>query len=240
MKVLAIGAHPDDLEFECFGTLVKCVERGDEVYVCGVTNGNLGHHTIPPKELGEMRKKEAENSALFIGAKKYFNLDVGDMYVNRYDRQVLNDMIDVIREVKPDFIITHSLDDYHVDHTETAALVFNAAFTATLPNYKTKVDDYVKHNIPIFHMEPSIKLDIPNATFIVDVTNQMETKLKALQCHKTQFVWLGGGEDQTQKILDDTKAQARAMGKYGGAFYGEAFFINRHTQRYVKGRNLLP
>ena len=67
MKVLAIGAHPDDIEIACSGTLAKCVKRGDEVTVCHVSTGNLGHVIIPPDELTEIRKKEAEKAGSLAG-----------------------------------------------------------------------------------------------------------------------------------------------------------------------------
>ena len=132
MRVLAVGCHPDDLEIACAGTLRKYVKRGDEVYVCHVANGNKGHRVIPPDELRVMRHGEAERAAAVEGAKKVFDLDIGDLCVDSSDMNLKVAMIRVIKEVAPDVIITHSPNDYMVDHTEVSKLVFDASFGASI------------------------------------------------------------------------------------------------------------
>ena len=111
MKVLAIGCHPDDLEIACGGTLRKYVEEGADVYMCHVANGNMGHVEILPEPLREIRTIESEAAGKIIGAKKVFNLDVGDVTVTRFDNDVVDAMADVVREVRPDVIITHNDED---------------------------------------------------------------------------------------------------------------------------------
>ena len=95
MKVLAIGCHPDDLEIACGGTLRKYVEEGADVYMCHVANGNMGHVEILPEPLREIRTIESEAVGKIIGAKKVFNLDVGDVTVTRFDNDVVDAMADV-------------------------------------------------------------------------------------------------------------------------------------------------
>ena len=85
MKVLAVGCHPDDLEIACGGTLRKYADEGADVYMCHVANGNMGHVEIQPGPLREIRTKEAEESGKILGAKKVFNLDVGDVTVDRFN-----------------------------------------------------------------------------------------------------------------------------------------------------------
>ena len=125
MKVLAIGRHPDDLEIACGGTLRKYVEEGSDVYMCHVANGNMGHVEILPEPLREIRTIESEAAGKIIGAKKVFNLDVGDVTVTRFDNDVVDAMADVVREVRPDVIITHNDEDYMQDHVETSRIAFN-------------------------------------------------------------------------------------------------------------------
>ena len=120
MKVLAIGAHPDDIEIACSGTLAKCVKRGDEVTVCHVSTGNLGHVIIPPDELAVIRANEAKKAGSLAGIKVicagFNDLDIFDG--NKASRDVI---VDVIKAENPDFIITHNPDDYMPDHRRFAA-----------------------------------------------------------------------------------------------------------------------
>ena len=116
MKVLAIGCHPDDLEIACGGTLRKYVEEGADVYMCHVANGNMGHVEILPEPLREIRTIESEAAGKIIGAKKVFNLDVGDVTVTRFDNDVVDAMADVVREV------THYVDITNQIETKLEAL----------------------------------------------------------------------------------------------------------------------
>ena len=128
MRVLAIGAHPDDIEIACAGTLLKCKARGDEVFVCHLSNGDLGHEIIERDELGLMRRQEAKNAGSLGG----FNVIWGgftDLCI--FDnKEAVDKVVKVIRDVDPDFIITHNPDDYMPDHTAASKLVFSAAASA--------------------------------------------------------------------------------------------------------------
>ena len=235
MNVLAVGCHPDDLEINCFGTLAKFAKRKDNVYVCGVANGNLGHYTIMPEELAEIRYEEAKKAAKIIGAKEYINLGVNDAYVSRYDRCATDKLIDIIRSIKPDLIITHYPKDYHMDHDETSALVMNAAFTATLPHYFTSVAGCVG-NIPIYFMSPSTKNSF-HSTDYVDITEELELKLNAISCHKSQTEWLR--EHDHLDLLEIVKSQDRTNGRQCGVVYAENFQVCELKQR-GGCRHLLP
>ena len=108
MKVLAIGAHPDDIEICCAGTLVKCKERGDEVTVCHMSDGDMGHVVIMPEELGILRRGEAQRAGAVAGIKVIWG---GLHDLDIYDEKKARDMIvKIIRDERPDFIITHGED----------------------------------------------------------------------------------------------------------------------------------
>ena len=136
--VLCISCHPDDMEIACAGTLLICKKRGDRVVVCHLSSGNLGHEVIPPEQLIEIRRGEAERSAESAGFEVlwggFHDLDIYDGNKGARDK-----VVKVIKEVNPDFIITHAPNDYMPDHTAVSRLVFDASFTATLPNYMTEV-----------------------------------------------------------------------------------------------------
>ena len=97
MRILAIGCHPDDLEIGCGGTLRVYVERGDEVYMCHVANGNRGHKIIKPDELRAIRHQEAENAANKIGATRVYDLDIPDLEVNAADMSQKRKLIRIIK-----------------------------------------------------------------------------------------------------------------------------------------------
>lgn len=136
MNVLAIGCHPDDIEINCAGTLAKCVKRGDKVTVCHVANGNLGHEIINPDELRVMRANEAKSAGALAGI-EVVTCDIGDVMVYEGSKEQRDKVVDIIRKVDPDFIITHAPNDYMPDHVAVSRLVFDASFAASVPHYET-------------------------------------------------------------------------------------------------------
>ena len=238
MKVLAIGAHPDDLELNCYGTLAKYVKLGHEVYICGVSNGDLGHYRIMPEELAKIRVKEAAAAAKVIGAKEYVNLGGHDTMISRYDKKLEHKLIDYIRKVCPDLIITQYPDDYMSDHIETSALAFNASFNATLPHLATEgnsMPEKVPSLMPIYYFAPCSKMAFMPTDF-VDITEEVDLKLKAMMCHKSQLEWLG--EHDGVDALAGMNAQSAAYGKLLGVPYAEAFMPCRHDSRMTTKRVL--
>jgi len=131
MKILGIGAHPDDLEILAGGTLAKYAKTGNEVVMAHVLNGDKGSFNIPSKKLAAMRKKEARESAKIIGAKSMgLNIPDGELFSDLKTRKI---MMDLIRSVRPDVIITHSPNDYYSDHNATSEIVCGASFLAAAP-----------------------------------------------------------------------------------------------------------
>ena len=235
MRVLAIGCHPDDAEFGCFGTLARCVARGDEVYVCGVTNGSGGSMTLEPDEIAAIRVKEAEKAAKVIGAKEYFNLGVYDLYVDSNNRDTIDKLVDVIRYTKPDMIFTQNPEDYMRDHIETSLLAFNASFIATIPNYKTKYP-HTPVVPAIFYME-SEGVSSFHPTEFVDISDTIELKTEALKCHESQYGWLSAHTGNDAFGASHAKNQFR--GKQCGTEYAECFARCMLSQR-VNTYRMLP
>lgn len=185
MNVLAIGCHPDDIEIACSGTLVKCVKRGDKVTVCHVANGNMGHEIIKPDELRVMRAGEAKAAGALAGI-EVISVDIGDLLPNGCDIEQRDKIVDIIRKVQPDFIITHSPTDYMPDHLAVSKLVFDASFAASVPQYGNGGKAALT---PIYYMDNLAGLDF-NPTEYVDVTDEIELKLEMLECHESQLKWM--------------------------------------------------
>ena len=232
-KVLAISCHPDDMEISCAGTLLKCKKRGDEVTVCHVANGNMGHVVIEPEELGEMRINEAKESSK-IGGFNVVTCDVGDLTINSNDIEQHDKLVKIIRSVNPDFIITHAPNDYMPDHIEVSKLAFGASFSASVPHYRPDLGEATAV-APIFYMENASMVD-SEPDIYVDITEEMDTKLQMLSCHKSQIVWLL--EHDNVDILDKTRAQSRFRGCQCGVFYAEGFRLCRAALRLSNKRYL--
>ena len=151
MRILAVGCHPDDVEIACSGTLAKFVKRGDTVIVCHASSGNLGHVIIPPDELTKIRAEEAKKAGRLAGI-EVIHGGFDDLEIYDNNKEARDKMVDIIRYADPDLIITHDPNDYMPDHTAVSRLVFDASFTATLPNYPTKVKK-VAELVPIYYMD---------------------------------------------------------------------------------------
>ena len=233
MRVLAITAHPDDAEIYCGGTLAKCVKRGDTVIVCHASSGSLGHVVIPPDELRVIRANEAKKSGALAGIEVlcagFDDLEIEDTKVNR-DR-----IAEVIRYANPDLIITHSPDDYMPDHNVVSKLVFDASFSATLPNYPYK-EKTVAKLVPIYYMETAGGMNFLPTEY-VDITNEIELKSEMLECHESQVVWLR--DHDGQDVVEMMKIISAFRGMQCGVKYAEGF---KPCLVYLKGTptRLLP
>ena len=235
MKVLAIGCHPDDIEIACSGTLAKCVKRGDEVYVAFLCSGNLGHVVIPPEELRIIRKGEAEAAAKLAGIKEVIYGGFDDLDIFADNKESRDKVVKIIRHVNPDFIITHNPEDYMPDHVATSKLVFDASFTATLPNYEPKTKTPAKL-VPIFYMDTLAGVDFVPTDF-VDITEEIDLKIKMLCCHESQVVWMK--EHDGIDFPDMVRTLSKCRGYQCGATYAEGF---RKCNVYLKNttKRLLP
>src|SRR5438874_8255470 len=136
MRVLAVGAHPDDLEILCGGTLARFVREGHEVVMCHATLGDRGSYVHTSEEVAAIRGKEARRAAEICGA-EHATLGLHDVEVDAADPAQRRLVIDLVRETRPDLILTHHPHDYMSDHNEIARLVFDCSFHATLPLLET-------------------------------------------------------------------------------------------------------
>ena len=234
MNVLAIGAHPDDIEIACAGTLAKCVKRGDHVVVAHLSTGNLGHVIIPPDELTLIRAAEARKAGSLAGIEVLDGVfDDLDIYADNAESRMK--VVEIIQQANPDFIITHDPNDYMPDHVATSKLVFDAAFTATLPNLKTKTAQPAKLT-PIYYMDTLAGVGFEPEEY-VDVTNEIDLKLQMLECHESQIKWMR--DHDHIDFPDMVRTCSRYRGYQCGADYAEGF---RMCRVYLRGvtKRLLP
>ena len=208
MNILAVCAHPDDLEIYCYGTLTKYAKLGHKVYMCSVANGNLGHVTIQPKELAEIRRNEAKRSSALIGA-VHMDLDSGDLKINSASEEQQEKLVEIVRIAKPDLIITHSPDDYMPDHCEVSKLVFYASFASSCPNFRTET---VCHEpvVPIYYMETAGSMGFIPEEY-VDITDYLDIKLQAIRCHESQAQWLDDHDGFNMEEYANVVARLRGI-----------------------------
>ena len=241
MNILAIGCHPDDVEIACAGTLAKCVQRGDKVIVCHVSSGNLGHVVIPPDELRGIRAGEAKKAGALAGI-EVICAGFDDLEIFDNGKEARDVLVDVIRYADPDLIITHNPDDYMPDHTAVSRLVFDASFTATLPNYTDYVhrfstmDSKPAKLVPIFYMDTLAGVDF-NPTEYVDISDVIDLKLDMLKCHESQLVWML--EHDGIDFADMVKTCSKYRGYQCGVAFAEGFKPYNVYPRYST-KNLLP
>ena len=138
MRVLAVAAHPDDIEWLCGGTLALCAKRGDEIFIAIATNGNVGtgDPAITKEQIAETRHKEAIASAAIIGAKVIW-MDFDDEWLFN-NQETRTRFIDAIREARPEIMFVLSENDYHPDHRLAGTIAIDCRIPASVPLVKTK------------------------------------------------------------------------------------------------------
>jgi len=233
MRILAVGAHPDDIELLCAGTLVKFKKRGDEIFMAYLCNGDKGHYEIKPPELARIREEEAKKSAKIIGAEIKGGF-FGDFEI--YDTpDTRKKVADLIRLARPDLIITHHPDDYMVDHSMTSRIVISASFAATTPNYVTQ-HEFIPSIPPIIFMDTLAGVRF-SPTDYVDISDVIEIKEKMLLCHQSQYKWLK--EHDNIDYVEFMKNIASFRGRQCGVKYAEAFQVYQVWGR-IRPERLLP
>jgi len=217
MRILAIGAHPDDIENGCGGTLAKYAQLEHTVFMAYATNGDKGHFRIPPEELAQIREKEARASAAVIGAQVIWaGFPDGDLF---YDRPTRERFIDILRQARPDIIFTHNPDDYHPDHCAVSQLVFGASFISTVPHIKTKYP--ACDNVPPIYYIDAHPIQELHTPLYVDISDTFEIKMEMSQCHQSQISWLK--EHDNDDMLERIKTRALAFGSECGVGFAERF-----------------
>lgn len=218
MNILAIGAHPDDLEISCAGTLAKLKQAGHHIVLCHACKGDKGHYRIPPDELTDIRRKEAQDAGAVIGS-EVVTLGFGDGELiadNQENRMIF---IDLVRYAKPDLVITHAPNDYMPDHIAVSQLVFHATFFATLPSFRTKHEAAAR--VPaLYYMDNLSGMDF-QPTLYVDVTSTFDTKVEMLAKHQSQLVWLK--EHDNVDIVDFVTTLGKTRGIQAGCAFAEGF-----------------
>jgi LmbE family N-acetylglucosaminyl deacetylase len=217
MRVLAVGAHPDDVEILCGGTLAKYAARGDQVTIMVATNGNVGSPTHTKEEIAAIRRKEAENAAAVIGADLIW-LGYDDEFLF-HDRETRMTFINAIRQANPDVMFVHGANDYHPDHRICGEIAADCRIPVTVRLIETEFPQMEK--VPhVFIMDNIGSVGFEPEAY-VDITDTFETKSKMLRCHVSQDAWLQHiyGIEYVEFMAKAATMRGMAIGvKYAEAF----------------------
>jgi N-acetylglucosamine malate deacetylase 1 len=216
VDIIFFGAHPDDVELSCGGTVAKCVKDGLRVAIVDLTRGEMGTRGTP-----QTRKREAAAAAKVLGATFRQQLDFQDGNLQTGREQELQ-IIEILRRSTPQLVVAPYPDDRHPDHTRTGRIVTEASFYAGLRALDTGLRAHrpqtVLYYLQNYMFAPS---------FVVDVTKHWKTKMRSVAAYKSQFHDPSSKEPQTfisrPAFLDMIEARGKHFGALIGAEYGEAF-----------------
>lgn len=239
--VLAVAAHPDDIEFLMAGTLALLRKAGWSVHYLNLSTGNCGSAHVPASRLRVVRRREAQAAAKVLGAT--WHAPMADDLEIFYTDALLRRLAAVMRRVRPKVVLTHALADYMEDHVNTARLAVTAAFARGMPNYRTvpRVSAWsgevtVYHALPHGLQDPLGRSVQPGAW--VDIGSVLEVKRQALACHGSQGSWLETSQGM-QSYVASMIDLARAAGRQSGVFeYAEGW--TRHSTLGFCGAEVDP
>lgn len=220
VEVLAVGAHPDDVELGCGGTLATLVARGQRVGILDLTRGEMGTRGTP-----EGRAAEAAEAARILGARFRETLDLGDGGL-RTDREAELAVVEVVRRRRPRLVLAPLPSDRHPDHVRAGKLATDAAFYAGLRALVTGLPAHRPQQVVYY---PSTF--VAELSFLVDVSAAFETKLAAVRAFRSQFHDPASTEPETfissRAFLDGVVGRAQAFGRLSNVAYAEGFVALR-------------
>ncbi len=222
LDILAIGAHPDDIELGCAGTLIKHIELGFKVGAIDLTQGELG-----TRGNASLRLKEASDAAQIMGLAIRHNLNFEDGFITEDNKDYLMDIVKYIRLYRPSIVLCNAIDDRHPDHSRASKLVVKACFLAGLTKLETIYDGVTQNawrpNQVLHYIQwKPIKADV-----IIDITGYLPSKIKAVKAYKSQFYDLNSEEPETPissvQFLESVTYRASDLGRLIGVDYAEGF-----------------
>ncbi len=226
-RIVSIHAHPDDAEILAGGTLARLVDWGHEVTIISMTPGDCGSAEFDAEEVANMRRREAGSAAALIGA-QYLCAEFRDLAIFNDDASRRR-VCELIRRIQPELVLTSSPIDYHCDHEATSALVRDACFAASAPNYSTGTEEPASplHAIPHLYFMDSVEgTDRDGRSqqpdFFVDITPVFERKKAMLAQHVSQRNWLRK-QHGIEDFLEQMELWTKARGADAGVTYAEGF-----------------
>ncbi|WP_108868242.1 bacillithiol biosynthesis deacetylase BshB1 [Aquimarina aquimarini] len=225
LDILAIGAHPDDVELSCSGTLSKEIAAGKKAGILDLTRGELGTRGTP-----EIRDQEAKKAAEILGVDVRENLGFKDGFFTNDQHHQL-EIIKILRKYKPDIVLCNAITDRHIDHGKGSKLTSDSCFLSGLKKIETSLNgiaqepwrpEHVYHYIQWMNIEPD---------FVVDISNHIDKKVESVMAYTSQFYNIDSEEPSTpissRNFLDSITYRAADLGRIIGVSYAEGFTVER-------------
>jgi bacillithiol biosynthesis deacetylase BshB1 len=220
LDILVFGAHPDDVELGCAGTIIKEVQKGKKIGIIDLTRGELG--TRGTKKTRDAETEEATN---IMGVAMRENMNFKDGFFKDDEPHKIA-LIKKIRKYRPKIIITNAVSDRHPDHPRSSQITVDACFLSGLEKIDTEQEvwrpDAIYHYIQFNNLTPDI---------VVDITSQMQLKLQAVKAYSTQFYNSDSKESETiissSEFLESVTYRAQDLGRQSNCKYAEGFISHQ-------------
>jgi LmbE family N-acetylglucosaminyl deacetylase len=234
MNILAFGAHPDDVEIHCAGTLLKYAEAGHSIFVALTTSGNIGSNIIEGREeIARTREAEQLEAAKLYGGKVRFLRYNDELLID--SEKLRRDILNAMRWANPDVIFTNFPGDLSTDHNVTGTTV--GRMMLSLPGKNVPADEPPVSKVPsLFYWDTAAGLHFEPEAY-VDITATMDKKLKSIEAHKSQFAWMSTFQAET--LTGHSRIVGEFRGLAIGCRYAEAFRAFR-IHGYMPDFKLLP
>lgn len=225
LDIIAFGAHPDDVELGCSGTIAKEISLGKKVGIIDLTRGELG-----TRGSVEIRNSESAKASEILGVSVRENLDMRDgFFINDEEHQLK--IIQMIRKYQPEIVLCNAIDDRHIDHGKGSKLVSDACFLSGLRMIETSLNGklqeawrpkLVYHYIQWKNIAPD---------FVVDISEFIDLKMECILAYSSQFYNPNSKEPESpissKNFLDSVKYRAQDLGRISGVDYAEGFTVER-------------
>ena len=227
IDILAFGAHPDDVELSCGGTILKEIHNGKTVGIIDLTKGELG-----TRGNAQTREIEASNAASILGVSFRNNLSFSDGFIVN-DKAHQLEVIKLIRHYQPEIVLCNAIDDRHIDHGVASKLVSDACFLSGLIKIETKSLDSEAVQAPwrpksIYHY---IQWKPLEPDFVVDISDHIDKKMESVMAYSTQFYNPNSQDPETpissKNFVDSVRYRAADLGRLIGVGYAEGFNVER-------------
>ncbi|MDA9139424.1 bacillithiol biosynthesis deacetylase BshB1 [Flavobacteriaceae bacterium] len=225
LDILAFGAHPDDVELGCGATIAKAVAQGKKVGIIDLTKGEMG-----TRGTDLIRSQEAEQAARILGVDFRENLGFRDAFIFNDESHQLK-VIQAIRSYQPDIVLCNAIKDRHIDHARSSELISNACFLSGLNKIKTNNNNITQkawRPKQVFHY---IQWEEIQPDFVVDVSDYLTIKMKAVKAFKSQFYDEDSNDVKTpissKNFLDSIEYRAKNLGRLSFIAAAEGFTVER-------------
>ena len=220
LDILVFGAHPDDVELGCSGTILKHIKNGLKIGIIDLSRGELG-----TRGTVKTRNQETIQATKVLGIQLRENMNFKDgLFENNEENKI--ELIKKIREYRPEIVLTNASTDRHPDHGRASDLTIDSCFLSGLKKIDTNQQvwrpQHIYHYIQFINILPD---------FVVDITEEMDKKLESILCYKTQFYNPESKESETiissEDFLESVKYRARDLGRQSDCKYAEGFISNQ-------------